>query len=419
MKWRNISIGVLIGLVLVLGVQLVFLGGQTVVGAVYHKLAKPVTTSQSMTGQEFADKVDEIYQKLDGHYLEKIDRQSFYTNALKGVVDSLGDPYTAYYTKKEYADLMRQMDGNYEGIGVPIMYLGKSKEVVIIAPYKDSPGEKAGLLTGDIIRRVNDEDVTGLDIDKVAEKIRGKGGTVVRITVERQVNEDKRDIEKLLTEGKGESELIELSVTRDRIEIPTIAAKMLEDKIGYLQIYGFDGPTYDQFVIQLKKLKEEGMNGLIIDLRGNPGGYLQSVVAIADEIIGKDLVVYIEDKNGQRENYQATNERALNLPIVVLIDKRSASASEILAGVLKDYQLATLVGTTTFGKGLVQETFLLEDKSALKVTIAKYYTPDGHYIHGKGIEPDVEVAYKKEDGVTYDNQLRKAIEVMQEKLKKD
>ena len=369
---------------------------------------------EGKTDKWFRAKIRDIDQQLKLRYIEEIDKDRMYESALKAYVEGLGDPYTTYFTKEEYQAFEQDMAATYDGIGAPISKDQETKLVMIVSPYKDSPAEKAGLRTGDVILAVNGEDATALDPDEVAKRIRGKKGTQVTLTIQRKAGE--------------KATILEVPIIRDTIEIPTISARMLEDQIGYIAIYGFDAPTADQFKKELRSLQSQGMKGLVIDLRGNPGGYLEIAVQIADEIISRGLVVYIEDKNGSREDFSATNPAKLDLPIAVLVDKGSASASEILAGALKDHNLATIVGTTTFGKGLVQNTFPFADGSALKVTIAKYYTPNGEYIHSKGIEPHVKVELETgQDGDNtenartgekkMDNQLQKAWEILRGKVK--
>lgn len=355
-------------------------------------------------------KIKEIDRQLKQRYLEEIDKDKMYEAAVKGYVDALGDPYTTYFTPEEYENFNRDLSGTYEGIGVPIVKDAETKAVTVIAPYKDSPGEKAGLKAGDIILAVDGEDITAIEVDEVARKIRGKKGSKVTLTIQRK-------------KGK-KNDVLDIPIIRDEVVIPTIDAKMMENRIGYIAIYGFDEPTGSQFKKELNELKRQGLKGLIIDLRGNPGGYLEIAVEIADEIMKDGLVVYIEDKNGNRDDFSANNPAELKVPIAVLVNKGSASASEILAGALKDHKLATIVGTTTFGKGLVQNTIPFLDGSALKVTVAKYFTPNGNYIHSKGIEPDVVVPLdepeEEQDSANkadkIDNQLQKALEIIKARL---
>ena len=259
--------------------------------------------SESKNDQWFRAKVRDIDRQLKLRYIEEIDKDKMYEAALKAYVDGLGDPYTNYFTKEEYQVFEQDMEATYDGIGAPISKDQETKLVMIVSPYKDSPAEKAGLRTGDIILAVDGEDTTAMAPDEVAKRIRGEKGTKVTLTIQRKVND--------------KATMLEIPIIRATIVIPTIAARMLEDNIGYIAIYGFDAPTAEQFRQELRNLKSQGMKGLVIDLRGNPGGYLETAVQIADEIISQGLVVYIEDKNGNREDFSATNPAKLDIPVAV------------------------------------------------------------------------------------------------------
>ncbi len=357
-------------------------------------------------------KLNDIDRVLKRNYYEDFDVDELETAAVKAYLDALGDPYTVYYTKDEFDSFLEEIEGTYEGIGAYIGY-GKSKdELIIVAPMEDSPSEKAGLKAGDVFVKVDGVDVAGYTTDKLVKLIKGEENTDVKILVKR-----------------GDATR-EITVTRQKIDVPTVKSKILDNNIGYIRITSFDHVTDEQFVKHFDKIKNDGIEGLIIDLRYNPGGLTNVVTRIADELIPKDLLVYYtEYKSGKKEMIKTRLSASFDKPIVVLINEGSASASEILSGALKDHNLATLVGTRTFGKGLVQSTYDLKDGSALKVTIAKYFTPAGNYIHGKGIEPDVKVELDipkdedidksdKSEKEIKDNQLEKAIEVIKEKLKK-
>ncbi|MBN2221772.1 MAG: S41 family peptidase [Vallitaleaceae bacterium] len=349
--------------------------------------------------ESFDDKLNAVISTLEENYYEEIDKEALYEEAIRGLVAGVGDPYTSYFTQEEYNSFMEKMSGSYEGIGVVISY-GESKEVVVVvAPFKNSPGEKAGIKPGDRILSVDGTDVIGMDIDKIVELIKGDKGTDVLVSVWR---EDKE---------------IELTITRDVIEVPTIEYSLMDNQIGYIVMSGFDLITEEQFKSALADLEEQGAEGLILDLRNNPGGYLHIVYAIADELLDKGkMVVYTEDKNGNREELITQDEESFEKPIVVLINENSASASEILAGAIKDHELGTIVGKTSFGKGLVQGSIELEDGSSIKVTVSKYFTPDGNYINEVGIVPDVEVEADIE--TEQDEQLDKAIEVLTEMIER-
>jgi carboxyl-terminal processing protease len=345
----------------------------------------------------FDEKVKDVLDTLDDNYLEGVDAESLYEEAIRGLVDSVGDPYTTYFTKSEYDSFIEKMEGSYEGIGVVVSYGETEDTIIVVAPFKESPGEKAGIEPGDEIIEVDGVDVIGMSLDKVVERIKGEKGTEVILTVLR------------------EEEKIAIPIIRDVIEIPTIEFELMEGNIGYIGMSGFDLITEDQFKNALKELESQGQEGLIIDLRNNPGGYLHIVYAIVDELIEKgNLVVYTEDRYGNRDELITETKNSFDKPLVILVNGNSASASEILAGAIKDHERGLLIGETTFGKGLVQRTFDLDDGSAVKITISKYYTPDGYYIHGVGIEPDVIVEYDPESET--DNQLEEAIKIMTEMI---
>ena len=264
---------------------------------------------------------------------------------------------------------------------------------------KNSPAEAAGLMEGDIISKVDGEDMSGLELDEVVTYIRGEEGTSVTLTLIRN------------------GETIEVELTREKVDTPTVESEMLDDGIGYLQITEFDDVTVNQFNENFEKLKAQGMKGLIIDLRGNPGGSVTTVCAVAEQLLPEGLIFYMEDKDGKRTEYTCKGAD-FDLPLVVLVNEYSASASEILAGAVKDAGIGKLVGKKTFGKGIVQNVIPLEDGSAIKITVANYYTRGGNDIHLKGIEPDVEVELDTDaylDDKT-DTQLDKAVEVMHEEM---
>ncbi len=283
----------------------------------------------------------------------------------------------------------------------------KTGIITIVKPYKGSPAYDAGLLPNDIIYKVEGEEVTGEDLTEVVSKIKGKEGTEVNITIYRD----------------GVSEPMEFTIIRQKINIPTIEYEMLDDDIGYIQIVEFDDITISQFSRALRTLERKGMKSLIVDVRNNPGGLLNSVMEILDRLLPESLIVYTEDKNKQREEKHAKKPDQFNKPMVVLINGNSASASEIFAGALQDYNKATVVGTTSFGKGIVQSVIPLSDGTAVKLTISKYFTPKGRNIHGTGIVPDVEIDLDEElkQLITIphdqDNQLQKAIEILKEQMK--
>ena len=323
------------------------------------------------------------------------------------MISSLDDRYAAYYTEEEYEEISAVNEGKYVGIGCSISLDSETGVVTLIQPYEGGPADKAGIQTGDVLVAVGDENIAGLELSEVVALVKGEEHTDVTLTVMRESSE----------------EPIELVVTREEVETKTISYKMLDDGIGYLAISGFKESTKEQFSQALDALKNMDMKGLILDVRDNGGGSLDTVVNIADKLLPEGLIVYTRDKYDKGEDYESTDKEYLDLPMVLLVNENSASASEVLAGALRDHEAATLVGTKTFGKGIVQSIFDLDDGSALKLTTSKYYTPNGDNIHEVGIEPDIVVEldeeYKKKEEPTMedDNQLQVAIECMEKKIK--
>lgn len=373
---------------------------------------KDMTGKGKESGEEEVS-YDDIVKKLtflqslvDDYYLEDVEGISFEDGVYKGFIASLQDPYSTYYTAEEYNALMESSSGIYFGIGATVSQDVKTGIITIVKPFKDSPAYKAGILPGDIIYKVNDEEVTGVDLSEVVSKMKGVEGTSVLISIMRE----------------GNSQPLEFTVIRRQIEVPTIEYRMLDNKLGYIIISEFDEITVEQFKAAVNTLERKGMKGLIVDVRNNPGGLLDSVVKILDRLLPPGLIVYTEDKNNNREEEKAVDQKKINVPMAVLINGNSASASEIFAGTLQDYKTATIVGTTSFGKGIVQKVIPLTDGTAVKLTISKYFTPSGRNIHGAGITPDIEVeldeAMQKEVTIPIekDNQLQKAIEAIMNQI---
>lgn len=351
---------------------LIFLGwGNINQGVIYFN---PDTVDQSIVA-----KFNKVRSILKNEYYENVDENKLLEGAIAGMADSLGDPYTAYYTKEEWKMYSESITGSYVGIGVSIS-LGEDNLVTIVEPFEGSPAEEAGMKKGDKIIRVDGKDVRGVkDGDAVVNMIRGPEDTKVKITVYRPSN----------------GEMLEFDLTRKKIKIANIKSRMLEDNIGYIRIVKFDSEINKYFNEHLNKLISSGMKALVIDVRDNPGGYYDQVVAICDRLLPEGTIVYTEDKY-KRQDIKKSDAKELGMPIAVLINGNSASASEILAGAIKDHKKGTLVGTKTFGKGLVQASSTLDDGSGLKVTIARYFTPSGVCIHGAGIMPDIEIDVPEE-----------------------
>lgn len=350
-----------------------------------------------------------VKDNLEKYYDGKIDEEALVNGAIKGMTESLNDPYTVYMSQEDYKDFNTQTEGNYVGIGIQIDV--KDKKIVVVAPFEDSPAKKAGIMTGDIIEKVDGKEVSGKEVDKAISMIKGEKNTYVLLTI-RRGNEQPRDIK----------------VKRDVITLTTVRGEMLDDKIAYIQITTFDEHTAEQFDKETSKLKKQGMKAIILDLRQNPGGWLTQCNEVTSNFLPKGkLIVSTKDKNGNEEKFFSEGGELIGLPLVVLTDGGTASASEIFSGVVRDYKLGTLVGTKTFGKGVVQSVldkrkYGFGDGTALKVTTSKYYTPNGENIHHIGIKPDIEVKYpeellKKPYDRSTDPQFNKALEIIKEKMK--
>lgn len=364
-------------------------------------------SGKSTSAREVNQKVALLEAYIKKYYLEDVDENDFADGIYKGVVESLKDPYSTYYTAEEYKAMTEASSGTYYGIGASVSQKIDTGIITIVKPFESGPAYEAGILPGDIIYKVEGEEVTGEDITEVVTKMKGPAGTKVKMSVIRE----------------GETEPLEFTLERRKIEVPTIEFEMLENKIGYIAIAEFDEVTAQQFRSALNKLEKQGMKGVVIDLRGNGGGRLDTVVDMLDRILPEGMIVSMKDKNGNGEEYKSTNKEQLKVPLSVLINGNSASASEVFAGAVQDYGIGTLVGTTSYGKGIVQTVFPLADHTAIKLTVAKYYTPKGRDIHKKGIEPDVKAELDKELltklKITHeeDNQLQTAIKEVEKKIK--
>ncbi len=358
-----------------------------------------------LVDEQMLQKLSAIEEVIDTYYYkDDLDNEVLSEGIYRGVLDAVGDPYTCYFSEEELKDMLEGSEGVYYGIGAYVTLDQSGMYPMITAPIAGSPAEEADLRPGDIVYEINGEPTYGKSLDAAVSMIRGKEGTEVEVTILRST----------------ESEYIHLTLVRRRVESPTVTYEMLEDNIGYIQITQFSEVTVDQFADALASVRASGMEGLIIDLRANPGGSLTSVIGIGRMLLPKGLIMYTEDKNGNRDEYKCDGKREFDKPLVVLVDGNSASASEVLAGAIKDYELGTLVGTTTFGKGIVQTILPLKDGSGIKITTSSYYSPKGTNIHGTGIEPDVvcefdsEAYYGEEQ---FDNQLDRAKEVLKDMMK--
>ena len=353
-------------------------------------------SADSVINEDTIKKLETLEELINKQYYrdEDIDTDEMIEGMYAGLVDSLGDPYSVYYTAEEWQEMLTETEGIYYGIGAYVSLDTTTGFAKISGVIANTPAEEAGLRENDIIYLVDGETTQGCELTEVTSMIKGEEGTTVHLTIYRE----------------GEPDYLEMDVTRRKIESPTVKYEMYDNGVGYIQITEFDEVTSDQFAEALAVIKGSRAKGMILDLRSNPGGSLPVVVDIARSILPKGLIVYTEDKYGKRDEYTCDGKNELNIPLVVLVNGNSASASEILAGAIKDYNKGTLIGTTTFGKGIVQRVQQLTDGTAVKLTISSYYTPNGNNIHGIGIEPDIVCEFDSnayyDDGV--DNQLERA-----------
>jgi carboxyl-terminal processing protease len=347
----------------------------------------------------YFNKIIELRDFIKKNYYLTVDDEAMKDGMMKGLFNALDDPYSVYMTQQEFKDFSEISSGVYGGVGI-IVSPGEDNLITIVSPIEDTPGERAGIKSGDKIILVDGEEVFADKLDYAISRIKGTPGESVILSIRR--------------EGKDD---FPVTLVRELIQNKAIKSEMKDNKIGYIRITIFDDNVAAEFEEHLEALIKQGMSSLIIDLRNNPGGSLQECVTIADRLLGKQTIVYTMDNTGKKE-YEYSDERKLDMPMVVLVNSGSASASEILTGAIQDSKSGTIIGTTTFGKGLVQWVRPLIDESGFKLTISQYFTPNGTYIHGKGIVPDVviELADSTAEGETLtpeeDPQLQKAIEVL-------
>ena len=354
--------------------------------------------SNSISEEDVEDKLDQINGLIENYYLyeDEIDEDALIDGIYSGYASALGDPYTEYYDKEETQALLETTSGEFSGIGATMSMGVDSGEITIVNVYKDSPADKAGLQEGDILYQVDDKETAGEDLDTVVSWIKGEQGTDVTLHVLRNGEE------------------IEATATRDIIEIQTVDYEMKDGQIGYIAVSEFDDVTYEQFKTALDDLEAQGMQGLVIDLRGNPGGNLSTVTDMLKLLLPEGTIVSTKDKYGNTEEITCDGSNEFTKPLAVLVNQYSASASEIFSGAIQDYGIGPVVGMTTYGKGVVQQLMDLGDGTYLKITIAEYYTPSGRSINGVGVEPDVEVEYEYDsENPEADNQLDRALEVVQ------
>ena len=352
--------------------------------------------------EKIETKLGIVQANIDADYLGEIDENKILESTVKGYVAGLEDEYSEYFTKEELEEYkINNIEGAYVGIGVYIIQDVENNAIRVIAPISESPAEEAGIRPGDYIVKIDGEEVTGEDIEEASNKMKGEEGSKVKLQILR-----------------GE-ETIDLEVERKNVKVNHVESEIYEDKIGYLKIASFDENCSVEFEEKLEELQSKNIESLIIDLRNNGGGIVDEALAIADLFTDKDATLLItKDKEGNEEVRKSKTDEKVDLPVIVLTNENTASASELLVGVLKDYNIATSVGTVTFGKGVIQELLTLPDESGLKITTNEYYTPNGNKINKIGIEPDEKVElpdeYKNVLNVPKDKdtQLNKAIELL-------
>ena len=357
--------------------------------------------------KEVQAKINELAGYIHLYFYEDVDNETLAEGLYSGLLEGMDDKYTDYYNKQEYQDLQITATQNYYGIGAGLTQERDTMQVSINHVYQGSPAESAGLLEGDIIVMVEDIEAVSMELSELVTYIRGEEGTSVHLQIYRE----------------GESDYLEFEVTRANIDLPTVEYKMLEGNKGYIHIMEFGAPTAEQFEQAVEDLKGQGMEAVILDVRDNPGGMVTSVTKILDDILPEGTVVYTQDKYGSKLEFTSEGDTYMDYPLAVLMNGNSASASEILAGAIRDFEYGTLIGTTTYGKGVVQTIYPLSDGDAIKLTTAKYFTPKGENIHGTGIEPDVELEFDYQGDRTkgydemQDNQVLKALEVLDNEIK--
>ncbi|MEA1975044.1 MAG: S41 family peptidase [Bacillota bacterium] len=373
----------------------------TMLGIKYNdKILLPIEKYENLKHIETKyEKAERLETFISENFYKDISRDIIEDGVLYGLFDSLDDPYSVYMNKKEFDDFNEQSNGTYGGIGI-IVTASKGDFITIVSPIEDTPGERAGLKSGDEIIEANGIQVFSKEIDKAIDIMKGEPQTEVKLKIRR------------------DTETFDVVITRELIVLKSVKSRIVNDKYGFIRITMFDSKVSDEFEENLTQLLEENIEGLIIDLRNNPGGSLREVIEIADRLLGEQMIVYTENRMNYKEEYKSDKDK-LDLPLVVLVNQGSASASEILTAAIQDTNSGTIIGTTTFGKGIVQSVIPLNDGSGIKLTTSQYFTPNGECIHGIGIEPDVTIEmldsyYEIEKPTDEDDiQLQKAIEILE------
>ncbi len=394
--------GLFTGMAIIIAASILIVNAAGLIGDSFG-LSKASEELSAGDSSEVSSKIKSIEKLIDKYYIDDIDSEAEKEGIYKGVVDSLGDIYSTYYTASEMERTLEENSGRYGGIGCYIAYDTENEYSYVAGIISGYSADQAGIMEGDVFYKVDGQDVLGKGSEEVSTMVRGKEGTTVELV--------------MLRDGKE----VEFTLIRKVVEVSSISSNIIDEKdnIGYIQISSFDLATKDQFHDAMDELEEQGINGLIVDLRDNGGGDVDVATDMVSRLLPKGLIIYTEDKNGKREEYNSDGKNEFKKPVIVLVNRNTASASEIFAGSLKDRGKADIVGEKTYGKGVVQVVVPMTDGSAVKLTTAKYYLPNGECIHGEGIEPDeyveLDIDAYREDGV--DTQKDRALEMMKQKIK--
>ncbi len=397
MKRFRFAKGFLTGIIAIAAVLVV----TGIIGVRVSRAANAYSDSE-LLDESTVNKIETLAEYIEENYYEEVDINDLREGLYQGLFDYL-DEYSQYYTAEEYAEQLEEsIEGTYCGIGATLQKNTDTGQVTVIRVYDGSPAQEAGLKAGDILYKADGYEAASMDLSDFVTHVRGEENTAVHLEIYRSGEE------------------LEFDVVRRNLDYPTVVYEMLEDDIGYIEISEFAESTEPQFWDALKDLETQGMKALIVDLRYNPGGVLDGVCEVLDDILPEGLLCYTEDREGMRVDFESTDERQLTVPLAVLVNESSASASEIFAGAVQDRDAGIIIGTTTFGKGVVQTVRQMTDGSALKLTTSRYFTPGGTCIDGIGIVPDVEIEYEflggDEDIYSYDldNQILEAVKLLKE-----
>ncbi len=350
--------------------------------------------------EQIIEKLSEMNYIINSKFLYDKDLERIEDEIDRGMMAGIDDKYAAYYNKEEVAELVKNTEGEYSGIGVLVLEDPEDHRLVIVKVYKDSPAEKAGIKEGDKILRVDNVVMDGKERDDVINAVKGVDGTIVKLGVYR----------------KSDNKEYDLDVTRGKVDMPMVSYKMLDYQVGYIKIDCFDGKAHPQLIEAKDALLKEGMTGLVIDLRNNPGGNLEVLKRIADEFLDEGVITYFKDRDGKTEYHNSVDGK-IELPVTILINEYTASAAEVFAAALKDHERATIIGKTSYGKGIVQEVFMLTDGTAIKFTVFEYFTPNGNQVNKVGVKPDIEVVDNEKTQI--DEQIEEAQKQIKEMIKKE